>query len=91
MVLGSDPELEPTEEELQEEEDELPIMMRDAQYWDDFLALVDVLQEPWADPAQDTQAFRESRAVKIFNAGEQSPTPPPLITVRSCVALAICF
>ena len=49
------------------------------------------LQEPWADPAQDTQAFRESRAVKIFNAGEQSPTPPPLITVRSCVALAICF
>ena len=73
MVLGDDPDLEPTEEELQAEEGEEPTMMRDAGYWDAFLKLVDILQEPWAEPAQDTQAFRETRAVKVFNAGEYLP------------------
>ena len=44
-------------------------MMRDAQYWDDFLSLVDIMQEPWAKPEDDTQAYREKRAVRVFNAG----------------------
>ena len=69
MVLGDDPDLEPTDEELEAEEEEEPIMQRDAAYWDAFLALVDILQEPWAEPAQDTRAFREARAIKVFNAG----------------------
>ena len=76
MVLGDDPDLEPTDEELQAEEDAEPTMMRDAGYWDAFLKLVDILQEPWAEPEQDTQAFREARAVKVFNAGGYFPACP---------------
>ena len=48
-------------------------MMRDAGYWDDFLALVDLMQEPWAIPADDTDEYRQARATRVFNAGVAAP------------------
>ena len=69
MELGRDDDLEPTDEELAAEEDAEPTMMRDSTYWDNFLALVDILQEPWAAPEFDTRDYREKRAVRVFNAG----------------------
>ena len=70
MVLGNDPDLEPTVEEEALEAAEEPVMMGDACKWDDFLALIDVMQEDWASPEADTTAYREARAVRVFNAGE---------------------
>ena len=50
MELGDDEELDPTDAELEAEAEAEPGMMRDAGYWDDFLNLVDIMQEPWAAP-----------------------------------------
>ena len=69
MELGDDEELDPTEEELEAETQEEPVMMRDAAYWDDFLELIDIIQEPWASPDGDTDAYRRGRALRAFNAG----------------------
>lgn len=76
MDLGFDPEIEPTESDLEEEADEEPDMMVHAQYWDDFLALIDLMQSPWAKPAEDTDEYRKQRAVKVFNMG--APRRPSL-------------
>ena len=40
-----------------------------ASYWDHFLALVRWTQEPWADEDDDTDEYREGRAVEAFNLG----------------------
>ena len=69
MELGYDPDLQPTDEEMQAEEEAEPTMMHDAEVWDDFLALIDIIQEPWAAPEDDTDAYREARAVRVFNQG----------------------
>ena len=69
MELGDDEELDPTDAELEAEAEAEPGMMRDAGYWDDFLNLVDIMQEPWAAPEADTNEYRQMRAVRIFNAG----------------------
>ena len=69
MELGDDEELDPTDAELEAEAEAEPGMMRDAGYWDDFLNLVDIMQEPWAAPEADTNEYRQMRAVRVFNAG----------------------
>ena len=69
IELGDDEELDPIEEELEAETQEEPVMMRDAAYWDDFLELIDIIQEPWASPDGDTDAYRRGRALRAFNAG----------------------
>ena len=69
MVMGDDHFFEPTDAQIADEEEAVPQMMGDAQKWDGFLALVDIMQEPWASEADDTRAYREARAVRVFNAG----------------------
>ena len=69
MELGEDEDLEPTAEEIEVEAEAEPVMMRDAGFWDDFLKLVDIMQEPWAAPEDDTDAYRQKRGVRVFNAG----------------------
>ena len=69
MELGDDEELDPTEAELDAETEAEPGMMKDAGCWDDFLTLVDIMQEPWAAPEDDTDAYRQKRGVRVFNAG----------------------
>ena len=59
-----DEELQPTEEELAAEEELLPDMMQCAEYWDNFLALVENIQAPWTE---DTDEYRETRAIAAFN------------------------
>ena len=69
MELGDDEELDPTDAKLEAEAEAEPGMMRDAGYWDDFLNLVDIMQEPWEAPEADTDEYRQMRAVRVFNAG----------------------
>ena len=54
-----------------------------AQYWDNFLALVAALQRPW--DADDTDEYREERAVEAFNLGE--PCHPPRAYRRQHLSL----
>ena len=61
-------------------------MMNDAEKWDDFLALIDILQEKWASEADDTQAYREARAVRVFNAG----TSTTIDVLPYCSTTIIC-
>ena len=69
IELEMDDELFVTDEQIAAEEEEEPDMMKHAQYWDNFLALVDLCNEPWAAPEDDTDDYRKMRAVKAFNAG----------------------
>ena len=62
-----DDEYAPTEEELEQEEKEEPIMMQNAARWDNFLALVRSIHVPWPQGEADTTAYREGRAVEAFN------------------------
>ena len=79
--LEMDDELNVTEEEIAAEEDEEPDMMKSALYWDNFIALVDLCNEPWAEPEDDTDDYRKKRAVRAFNAGElEPPSPSPVST-----------
>ena len=53
-------------------------MMQNAAAWDDFLEYVQLLQEPWAAPQDDTDSYRKKRAVQFFNSGVPTlPAPPP--------------
>ena len=65
--LEEDDELSLTAEELAAEEEEEPEMQRHAGYWDNFLDLVRETQRPWAKPEEDTDDYRKSRALKLFN------------------------
>ena len=90
MVLGDDPELEPTAEELATEEAEEPTMMRNAGFWDDFLNLVAIMQRPWAPPEGDTDEYRQARAVEVFNAGAfGSSNLPPAAAVAAAACLPL--
>jgi len=91
MVLGDDPDLEPTEEELEDEEAEEPVMMRDAGYWDDFLKMVDTIQEEWAPPDYDTRQYREERAVKAFNAGTSQCLALSCLSASAHCIMDACF
>eukprot|EP00966_Prymnesium_polylepis_P174146 4029447-Prymnesium_polylepis.1 len=63
----------PTEEELAQEEKEEPIMMKNAERWDSFLALVQAIHVPWPQGEADSTEYREGRAVEAFNQGCQRP------------------
>ena len=43
-------------------------MMKSADIWDRFLALVSESTAEWAKPEDDTDAYRKGRALKLFNA-----------------------
>ena len=57
-------EFEPTEEEIEQEEQEEPLMLANADRWDRFLAFMADAHAPWS---ADTDAYREERAVSYFN------------------------
>ena len=65
--LEEDDELSLTPEELAAEEEAEPEMQLHAGYWDNFLDLVRETQRPWAKPEADTDDYRKSRALKLFN------------------------
>ena len=73
-----------TEDEIAAEDDDEPTMMQNAKYWDDFNALVDEAQKPWATPDDDTDDYRKQRAVAFFNVANvrastvRAPRPSPL-------------
>ena len=62
-----DDEYAPTEEDLEQEEREEPLMMRNAARWDNFLAVVRSIAVPWPQGEQDSREYREGRAVEAFN------------------------
>jgi len=64
-----DDEYAPSPEEIEQEEQEEPLMMRNADRWDRFLCLVRLLQRPWPQGAADTDFLRKERAVEVFNLG----------------------
>eukprot|EP00965_Chrysotila_dentata_P057609 1910602-Pleurochrysis_carterae.AAC.1 len=65
-----DDELEPTAEELAQEEREEPQMVEHAGMWDHFLDYVEAAEREWAPPERDTDEYRKERAVELFNLGE---------------------
>ena len=77
MEVDEDDEYAPTEEEIADEEEEEPLMMSNAEAWDDFLAYIELLQEPWAAPEADDDNYRRKRALEFFNAGSAAACPGP--------------
>lgn len=73
--VEEDDELGVTDDEIAAEAAEEADMMTHASYWDDFLALVADSQKPWAEGADDTDAYRKGRALTAFNLG----APPPSV------------
>jgi hypothetical protein len=65
--MDDDDEYAPTAEQVMQEEKDEPLMMRDAQRWDNFLALVAASAVEWPQGEADTDAYRKGRAVKHFN------------------------
>ena len=47
MEMDVDPEYMPSMDDIQDEEQEEPLMMQNAEKWDRFLALVRSAGEPW--------------------------------------------
>ena len=64
-----DPEYAPTDAEVEQEEKEEPLMMKNAARWDNFLNLVRASQAPWPQGEPDTDDYRKGRAVEAFNLG----------------------
>ena len=88
MDSDSDSEYEPTEQERQDEIDAGSTLEQDAQMWDNFIALVRAVQTPW-DP-DDTDEYRETRAVEAFNLGApQLWQPPTLACLHSQVSTGL--
>jgi len=56
-----------TAEELNQEEHDQPTMMLHAGMWDHFLDMNAEAKRPWAPPSEDTDDYREERAVAFFN------------------------
>ena len=67
--MEDDEEFDPTEDEVEVEESEEPLMMQHAAMWDDFLDYVFEMQDPWAKEDEDTDIYRKMRAVRQFNTG----------------------
>ena len=64
-----DDEYAPTDQDIEVEAQEEPLMMRNAGRWENFIEYVDLYLKPWADEAHDTDTYRKRRAVELFNAG----------------------
>ena len=69
MEIDEDDDYAPSPEEIASEEEEEPLMMQDADAWDDFLHYVQLLQTEWASPEGDTDNYRRKRGLEFFNAG----------------------
>ena len=67
MEMDFDEVYAPTEEEVAAEEDEEPLMMANAQRWDNFIALIESSARAWPQGAEDTDEYRKARAVEYFN------------------------
>ena len=63
MELEGD-EFQPTDEEIEAEKNEEPVMIQHAEMWDRFRAWVRCVQEPWT---QDDDDYRDERALEYFN------------------------
>ena len=57
----------PTDEQVAQEEKDEPLMMRNAQRWDNLLALVAASAVEWPQGEADTDDYRKGRAVKHIN------------------------
>ena len=64
-----DDELGVTADDIAAEAADEPTMMAHAGMWDNFIKLTIDSQDPWAKPEEDTQSYREMRAVRAFNFG----------------------
>ena len=71
MEIEEDDEYAPSAEEIEQEEQEEPLMMSNAEAWDDFLEYVNLLQSDWAAPEDDTDLYRKRRALEFFNTGQR--------------------
>jgi hypothetical protein len=67
QTMEYDPEYAPDAETLAAEEREESLMCSNATVWDHFLALVRAIQSPWAEGADDTDTYRQMRALQAFN------------------------
>ena len=67
MDTNKDDDYAPTASQIRQEEEEEPLMMENAQAWDNFIDLVDELQKPWPQDEHDTDAYRKQRALDYFN------------------------
>ena len=56
-VMEEDEEYGPTDEEIEKEEQEEPLMMQNAQAWDNFVDLVAETARPWPQGADDTDTY----------------------------------
>ena len=66
-MMEEDDEYAPTEEEIEQEENEEPLMMQNALAWDNFIALIAETSRPWPQGAADTDDYRKGRALAYFN------------------------
>ena len=66
-VMEEDDEYSPTAEDVEQEEQEEPLMMQNAEAWDHFIDLVRETSRPWPQGAEDTDEYRKGRAVAYFN------------------------
>ena len=82
MEIDEDDDYAPSAEEIAAEEEEEPLMMQNAEAWDDFMLYVKLLQEPLASPESDTDNYRSKRALEFFNAG----APVPCLPCLPCVS-----
>eukprot|EP00966_Prymnesium_polylepis_P118936 2749017-Prymnesium_polylepis.1 len=62
QVMDHDGEYAPTEEEIEQEEKEEPLMMQNAARWDRFLELVRSIHVPWPQGEADSISYRARRA-----------------------------
>ena len=69
MEMAFDDEYAPTAEEIAAEEKLEPLMMLNAQRWDDFLDYVRDMTAEWPQGAEDTDEYRQGRALSAFNFG----------------------
>jgi hypothetical protein len=69
QTMDDDDEYSPSPADIAQEEEEEPLMMANAQRWDNFLALVHSLSREWPQGAPDTDDYRKGRAVEAFNVG----------------------
>ena len=67
--MDFDSEYAPTAEDIQAEEQLLPLMMENAQRWDNFLDYVRCCTAEWPQGELDTEEYRQGRALSAFNQG----------------------
>ena len=87
-----DDEYEATDEDLDAEAQVEPVMMQNADRWENFLEYVDLYMKPWADEEHDTDIYRKRRAVELFNAGHDyyhSYYYTHTTTIQGCARLPV--